>query len=339
MDEQRGMNLSVIIPFKNEGDLLPKVLEHLLESSDTECDNFEIIVVNDGSTQSNGRFQPLNGIDHPSVRVLNFSQSFGVGASFDRGVESAKGENIVLMGCDIFPQNGWYTKVLNAIAQRPNSIGCAVCVGDKPPYNKYYGADLLFTVGNDDLPVHSKLRERRGGYTSLFKGRWADKKSDEPYDISCLMGAMYFTTKSYYTHIGGWDTVVGDRIKGFRSWGCLEPYLSLKSWLVGGGCYLEPSIEVTHIFNRIDKTRRFAKGGRSDEKTWWNRLLVLETQIMSERLRNRLYDFVHPELNFNNAKRDIKKNYDYVLELRERNRGKFKFSLEDYIDKFGLIIK
>jgi len=325
-------SLSVLVPFKQDFGEIEGVVQHVLDTSGT--DDLEIIVYNDGSFYGDNkpRFLELN---LPHTRVINCAYSYGVGYAFDRLVENAQSENILLMGDDIFAHEGWYTKILNAIAQRPDSIGCAVCVGNTEPFRKYYGADLLFTVGNDDLPIHSKLRERRGGYTSLFKGRWADKKSDEPYDISCLMGACYWTSKSYYNLLGGWDTVAGDRYKGFRSWGCLEPYLSLKSWLVGGGCYLEPSIEATHIFNRIDKSRRYAKGGRSDEKTWWNRLLVLETQIMSESMRNRLYDFVHPELNLNNAKKEIKKNYDYVLELRERNRVKFKNDLSIFTEKFG----
>jgi len=91
------MKISIIIPFKNDWDLLPKVLEHLLNSSETECDNFEIIVVNDGSTHGNGKFRPIDGIDHPTVRVINISQSFGVGACFDRGGENAQSENIILM--------------------------------------------------------------------------------------------------------------------------------------------------------------------------------------------------------------------------------------------------
>jgi len=333
------MNLSVIIPFKNEGDLLSKVLEHLLESSDTECDNFEIIVVNDGSTQSNGRFQPLDGIDHPSVRVLNFSQSFGVGASFDRGVESAKGENIILMGCDIFPQKGWYTKVLNAINSRPNSIGCAVCVGDKPPHKKFYGADMLFTMGNDDLPPESKLRERKGGYTSLFKGKWAEKKSNEPYDISCLMGAMYFTTKSWYQTIGGFDTEYKNKYCGHRVWGSLEPMISLKSWLCGGGCYLVPTLEATHFFNRVDPSHRGEKGARSAEWMFWNQLWILETMILKESDRNRIEDFMHHELNWGVAKKMIKNNYKTIEEYRNRNRERFKFSLGDYITKFNIKIR
>ena len=160
------MSLSIIIPFKNDVEELPRVLEHLLSTSNTSTANTEIIVVNDGSRNHFGKFVPLEKlvpmeIDYPNVRVINNSKSFGVGASFDRGVENCTYENIVLMGCDVFAKEGWYEKVRNEISRNPNSIGCAVCVGDKPPYRKYYGADMLITYGVDDLPPKSKLRDRK----------------------------------------------------------------------------------------------------------------------------------------------------------------------------------
>lgn len=323
--------LSILIPFKQDFGEIEPVVRNLLT---TATGDLEIIVYNDGSFYGDNKPRALE-LDFPHTRVINAPQSFGVGFAFDRLVEACQSENIILMGDDVTPHEGWYPKVIQAINSKPESIGCSVCVGNLKPFRRHYGADLLFTVGNDDLPVGSKLRERVGGYTSLFHGRWRPKQSDERDDLPCLMGAFYFTTKSYYKRLGGWDTVAGDRNKGFRSWGCLEPYISLKSWLVGGGCYLDPNIEATHVFSRIDKDRRYAKGSRSDEKTWWNRLLVLETQIMSDYTRNRLYDFVHPELNFSRAKQMIKRNYNYILELREHNRAKFKNDLSVFADKFG----
>ena len=171
--------ISIIIPFKADWDELPKVLGHLLNPNNTDSTNLEVIIVNDGSTHHTGKFRPLE-ISHPQVKVINNSKSFGVGYSFDMGVRIASHDTIILMGCDIFAKEGWYEKVLDKVWWEPNSIGCAVCVGDKPPYTKYYGADMMITYGIDDLPLKSKLRERRGGFTDLFRGRWAKQKVDYP---------------------------------------------------------------------------------------------------------------------------------------------------------------
>jgi len=205
-------------------------------------------------------------------------------------------------------------------------------------HKKYYGADMLFTYGMDDLPPESKLRERKGGFTDLFRGRWASKKSDEPYEISCLMGAFYFTTKTWYQAIGGFDTEPGNRYCGHRVWSHLESHLSLKSYLHGGNCILHPDIEVTHIFNRIDRRNRWSKGSRSAEWFHWNSQWILETMVLNEFTRNRIRDFKTRELNWNEAEKMIRDNYATILRYRESNRPKIKFSLENYINKFNIKI-
>jgi glycosyltransferase involved in cell wall biosynthesis len=337
------MKISIIIPFKNEWDELSGVLEHLIRTGVEDYSLMEIIVVNDGSVWGSGKFRPIDGIDHPSVRVLNFPRSMGVGASFDRGVENSTSDIIVLMGCDVFPHEGWYSKVIEAVTNNPNTLGCAVCVGDKPTkdkdgnevYTKYYGADLLFTMGEDDLPLKSKLRERRGGYTNLFKGKWKSKESDVPYEIPCLMGAMYFTSRAYYNQIHGWDTERGNKFCGHKTWGHTEPYISLKSWFHGGGCTLYPDISVTHGFNRVDGHHRHAKGGRGADDMWWNKLFMLETMILTPSLHNKIEDFPHPELNMGVARKWIQQNRATVDRIRERNRLEFKYDYHIFEEKFG----
>lgn len=327
------MKLSICISFKSDWVEIDSTIMNLLTSCDVN--DTEIIVCNDGSTQHSGRFRPLE-LSYPNTTVINNSQTHGVGYSFDRCVEQAKGEIIVLMGCDVLPHAGWYEKVIAAVESNTESIGCAVCVSNNDPNKKYYGADMLFTYGTDDLPLKSKLRDRRGGFTDLFRGRWASKKSDEPYEISCLMGAFYFTTKAWYQKIRGFDTVVGNRWRGHRAWGHLESYLSLKSYLYGGNCVLHPDIEATHLFDRITREQKWSKGSRSADAMWWNALFMLETMVLNDFTRNRLYDFIKPELNYNMAKKAIKDHYSEVEAVRGRNRIEFKRDLSIFTEKFGI---
>jgi len=321
---------SIIIPFKNDWDDIYNVVSRLREGIPSDC---EIVIVNDGSYDIHGKPKSV-GIS--GVKEVVSYKQYGVGYSFDRGVENCRYENIVLMGADVFPHEGWYDKVTEAIAERPESIGCAVCVGNKEPYTRRYGAKLLFAVGVDDLPEKSKLRERQGGYTDLFKGKWINIcRCSSAYDIPCLMGAFYFTTKSYYNKIHGWDTENGNGWCGHRAWGHLEPYLSLKSWLYGGGCYLDPFIEATHIFSRTGRHNRWDKGKRSADDMHWNSVFMLETMILDDDLRKKIYDFKTPELNFNIAKKRIAQHYPEVIKTRERNAREFKYNHTIFTDKFG----
>jgi glycosyltransferase involved in cell wall biosynthesis len=335
--------ISILIPFKNDYELIDSVVKHLIDTA--ESDDYEILVYNDGSVLSSGRPRTLE-LDYKNTRVINASQSFGVGHAFDRCAEQAKGDVLILMGSDVYPKPGWHGKVLESVNSSSQTIGCAVCIGDKPRivngqeiYYKYYGADLLIKMSNDDLPVHSKLRQRQGGYTDLFRGKWAEKRgNDVPYEISCLMGAFYFCTRDWYGHIGGFDTEKGNRYCGHRSWGHLESHLSMKSYLCGGNCVLYPDIENIHLFNRVDRHNGSSKGARSAEWMWFNALWILETMVLSESARQRLKDFVNRELNFNVAEQMIKRNMETVERYREKNRQRFKFGLEIFESKFGIKI-
>jgi glycosyltransferase involved in cell wall biosynthesis len=321
--------ISICIPTRNDFADVENVVKHLLETA--KSDDLEILIYNDGSVYGSNLPRPLE-LNYPNVRVINANKSFGVGYAFDRAVEQAKGEIIVLMGSDVYPREGWYEKVRNEVIRNPETLGCAVCIGlnptrmnlDDPKNFKRYGADLLFYVDNDDLPKDSGLRNRKGGYTDLFHAKWlSGKQSDEPYSIPCLLGAFYFTSKEYYRKLNGWDTVPNNRYIGHRCWGSLEPYISLKSWLVGGGCTLYPDIEAGHVFSRIDIRNQFSKGARSAEWMFWNRIFMLETMILSDFTRNRLYDFMHYELNFGVAQKMIREHRMEVDRVREQNRLKF----------------
>lgn len=327
--------ISIVIPTRNDTQNLLKTLTGLNVYKD---DRFEVVIVNDGTVYPSNKphsflREELLIVDLPQVKVVNYHPSFGVGHAFDRGVENCRYENIILMGCDVTPLGDWYEQVLEAVTENPNTLGCAVCVGSESG-RKHYGADLLFWVDNDDLPESSPLKDSKD-YTALFKGKWLPaKEKNTPYEIPCLMGAFYWTSKSYYNLLGGWDTKIEDKYCGHRVWGHLEPFISLKSWLVGGGCTLYPNIEASHEFGRINRKTKWSKGARSAEWTWWNALWILETMILDEFQRQSLYDFVKPCLNFNVARKMIRQNKDKVIAVREANALKFKNTLDIFTEKF-----
>lgn len=343
--------VSVIIPIHQDTEFLQSVIRTLCDGQYLK--SFEIILVNDGSRQGNTK--PLiidpKEYQYPNVRVINYPVRRGVGAAFDLGVSQSLGDTIVLMGNDVIVRRlSWLKDVENAVKNYPDTIGCSASVGlspdnldlDHKDRKVRYGANLLIQVGVDDLPKDSKIRKERPNYTSIMDGQWRkkeEKTSESPYEIPCLMGAFYFCTKEYYTKIGGWDTDAKIRWQGHRTWGSLEPMISLKSWLAGGGITMFPQIETGHIFGRIDKRKRFQKGSRSAIDTWWNRIWSVETQVMDENLRKQILGFVRPEKNYNIALREIRRNYDNVLKVRERNKTIFTHDLQWFLDRFGVILK
>ena len=321
--------VSIIIPFHHSVGLLNEVIDNLCEGIDPSL--FEIIVVNDGSCYPTGGFAPLK-IGKPNMKVINTPVQRGVGYSFDRGIEKATGETIVLMGADVFPrQRSWIGDVSNAVMSHPNTIGCSVCIGltpddhnlDRKGHSTYYGADLLTTVSPEDLPENSQKLKENPDYRAIFEGKWrTTKDKNVPYHIPCALGAFYFTSKRYYNEIGGWDTTAGQRFQGHMYWGGLEPHISLKSWLYGGGVTLFPNIEAGHVFGRVSKENQNEHRSRRSDMFHWNKLWIAETLIFDDRLREQIISHLPDSLNLNKAKKYIRQHYSAVLAKRRENESK-----------------
>ncbi len=84
--------VSVIIPTRNRAHLLPRTLESVLRQS---TENLEVIVVDDGSTDSTGA---VAAAADPRVRVLRNPEPTGVSVARNRGIAAARGEWIAF--CD-----------------------------------------------------------------------------------------------------------------------------------------------------------------------------------------------------------------------------------------------
>jgi len=342
------MSVSVIIPCHNDTDLLSDVIVNLLETADDS--NFEIIVVNDGSISDDGKFMRINSFY--GAKVLNIPTQRGVGASFDAGVEACSGDIIVLMGSDVFTDKGWLQKVREGVMSCSSRITCTACVGVTPSdrdihrdsRHVYYGADLLIEMGFEDLPearqeeyLHARVPKTT--YTDLFRAKWRPfQESTELYEIPCLLGAFYFTTKEFYQKIHGWDTEAGKRFCGHSLYGHLESMLSLKAWLYGGSCYIDPTIKTGHIFGRINKKTAKSHRALKPSHQFFNALWIAHTMCDAS-LRDKLINYLIPELNLNKAKTYIKRNYENVLKVRERNEREFVHDLFWYMDKFGYTLK
>jgi glycosyltransferase involved in cell wall biosynthesis len=102
--KQRGEPLlSVVIPIYNEQATLSELyrrLTQVLSESLAEL-VYEIVFVNDGSTD--GSIQILSELhaDHPAVKVVNLSRNFGHQAALTAGLDYAKGDAVICMDGDV----------------------------------------------------------------------------------------------------------------------------------------------------------------------------------------------------------------------------------------------
>lgn len=93
--------LSVVLPSYNEERNIPLVYAELLDNIDAKRFTYEIIFVNDGSTDNT--WAGICGLasKDPHVRGINFSRNFGHAAALEAGLIRAKGDIVIMMDSDL----------------------------------------------------------------------------------------------------------------------------------------------------------------------------------------------------------------------------------------------
>jgi len=109
------MTLSVIIPLYNEEENIPLLYEKLKSSLDPFQKEYEILFVDDGSTD--GTLSLLEKIQHEDkkVVVLSLRRNFGQTAAFAAGFDFARGDIVVTMDGDLQNDPADIAKLLELI--------------------------------------------------------------------------------------------------------------------------------------------------------------------------------------------------------------------------------
>ena len=90
------MKVSIVIPLYNKAEYISHCLESLLQQ---DFDGFEVVVVDDGSTDDSGRICDEKAVQDARIRVIHTENS-GVTAARRKGVEQAEGEYIMFVDAD-----------------------------------------------------------------------------------------------------------------------------------------------------------------------------------------------------------------------------------------------
>ncbi len=95
------VELSIVIPIYNEEENLPILYEKLKKVLDSLGKSYEIIFVNDGSTDRSWEIIKELAEKDPHVVGVNFRRNFGQTAAMSAGFDIAKGEVIITMDGDL----------------------------------------------------------------------------------------------------------------------------------------------------------------------------------------------------------------------------------------------
>ncbi len=95
------MKYSVVIPLKNEEGNIAELLSELEPVMQSLNQPWELICIDDGSTDSTLEILHALSLHRPNMRILSFDRNYGQSSGFDAGFQAAKGEYVITMDGDL----------------------------------------------------------------------------------------------------------------------------------------------------------------------------------------------------------------------------------------------
>jgi glycosyltransferase involved in cell wall biosynthesis len=98
--EARPAELSVVVPILNEREGLPELVSEIERACDSLGLAWEVIFVDDGSTDGSADLLEDLTADHDAIRVVRLRRNFGKSAALTAGFEHSSGEIVVTLDGD-----------------------------------------------------------------------------------------------------------------------------------------------------------------------------------------------------------------------------------------------
>lgn len=95
------MNISVVIPLYNEEESIPELFAWIKRVMEVHQYSFEVIFVNDGSTDSSWDKIVELSKENDTVHGIRFRRNYGKSAALYQGFKKAKGDVVITMDADL----------------------------------------------------------------------------------------------------------------------------------------------------------------------------------------------------------------------------------------------
>lgn len=203
-------NLSIIIPAYNEGKNIERVVLEAIDVANNFLDNYEIIIVNDGSKDETQEIVSKLSKKYDHISVINFIINRGVGAAYKAALEKASYEFITLI-----PGDGAFTK--QSLEYLFNAVGKAEMVISfrSNPEARSLLRKYLSKICTSQLRLTTKCSLRDGHSLYVWptlKAKQIDITPDYSYHLITLVNL--FKLVNSYTEVPAWLTPNPDKSSG-----------------------------------------------------------------------------------------------------------------------------
>ncbi len=113
LTNQQNPIISAVIPAYNESQGLKEAITKIAETLDTCENNWEIVIVDDGSSdQTYQQICQLSQVEH-RIKGIALSRNFGKEAAMLAGLEYAKGEAVIILDADLQHPPGFIPEMID----------------------------------------------------------------------------------------------------------------------------------------------------------------------------------------------------------------------------------
>ncbi len=185
--------VGIVIPFKDEPQLLERCVGAILEKSTYE--DFEILGIsnNSVSSQTFELMRRLEG-DDARFRAIEFNVPFNFSRIVNHGVAEVGGEHVVLMNNDVeIISWDWLEALLeHSVREEVGVVGGKLYY----PNNTVQHAGIVVGIGGYAGHIHKGFAARRTGYVN---------RAHIVQNISAVTGAFLMAARRVYDEVGGFD--------------------------------------------------------------------------------------------------------------------------------------
>ncbi len=146
--------LSIIIPVFNDQEVLPELIKRLLPVLDYLTLKYEIIFVDDGSSDKSFALLKTYHDMYNAIKILKLTKNFGQSNAISAGLEKATGNIIVIMDSDLQDKPEDIPKLLNALKDNKKQIAIAMWETQKASLCKTIPANIFFHISNCITKIH-----------------------------------------------------------------------------------------------------------------------------------------------------------------------------------------
>jgi len=176
--------VSVIVLSLNGADVIRECLDTLLVN---DYPNFEVLVVNNGSTDATPE---IVSSEYPRVRLINLPQNRGYAGGMNEGLKASRGEILVPLNDDTINTPNLVREIVRPMLEDPQVgiVGCKILYPDRKTIQ--HAGGIILPNG----------LTRHFGYEEEDRGQY-----DEPREVDYVTGCAIAIRRKIFQQLGLYD--------------------------------------------------------------------------------------------------------------------------------------